>query len=79
MAYTYRNKKNGDVITLNRKAKSAYWEEVEPEEEETFEEETFKEETPDEDPLFDEIPEAEDAPEEPVEEALKKTGRRGKK
>lgn len=59
MAYTYRNKKTGDVIALGRRAKSAYWEEVEPEEEETFE--------------------AEDAPEEPVEETPKKTGRRGKK
>ena len=84
MAYTYRNKKTGDVITLNRKATTAFWEEVEPEEdgsfeEETFEEETFEEETFDEDPQFDELPEAEDALDEPVEEDPKKTGRRGKK
>lgn len=74
MAYTYRNKKTGDVIYLNRRAKTAFWEEVEPEEDESFEEETSEE-----DPLFDEIPEAEDASEEPAEEAPKKTSRRGKK
>lgn len=42
MAYTYRNKKTGEVIYLNRRAKSAFWEEVEPEEENS-EEETSEE------------------------------------
>ena len=80
MAYTYRNKKTGDVITLNRKATTAFWEEVDPEDAAFEEEDTFEEEeTHDEDPLFDEIPEAEDASEAPVEETPKKTGRRGKK
>lgn len=65
MAYTYRNKKSGEVIHLNHRAKSAFWEEVEPEQEDTFEEETFEEET------SEENPEQEEAP--------KKTGRRGKK
>ncbi|MBR2422604.1 MAG: hypothetical protein IKB09_09710 [Oscillospiraceae bacterium] len=44
MAYTYRNKKTGEVIYLNRRAKSAFWEEVEPEKEEIFEGEKPEEE-----------------------------------
>ena len=81
MAYAYRNKKSGEVVHLNHRAKSAFWEEVEHEEEKSFELETFEEEeTTDEDPLSDEIPEAEDAADEPAEEAPKKTSRsRGKK
>lgn len=54
MAYTYRNKKTGEVIHLNHRAKSVFWEEVEPEQEETFEEETFEED-----------PEQEEAPKKP--------------
>lgn len=42
MAYTYRNKKTGEVIYLNRRAKSAFWEEVEPEEENSEEETSEK-------------------------------------
>lgn len=51
MAYTYRNKKSGEVIHLNHRAKSAFWEEVEPEQEETFEDETSEE-----DPEQEEVP-----------------------
>lgn len=49
MAYTYRNKKTGEVIYLNRRAKSAFWEEVEPEEENS-EEETSEEPEPEKTP-----------------------------
>lgn len=44
MAYTYRNKKTGEVIYLNHRAKSAFWEEQLPEEE-ISEEEISEEET----------------------------------
>lgn len=74
MAYTYRNKKTGEVIYLNRRAKSAFWEEVEPEEEEIFEEDGIEE-----DLLSDMIPAVEVEPEAPVEEPPKKTTKsRGK-
>lgn len=81
MAYTYRNKKTGDVITLNRKATTAFWEEVDPEEAAFEDEDTIEEEdaSEGEDTLLDVIPESEDDSEEPVEEAPQKTGRRGKK
>lgn len=70
MAYTYRNKKTGEVIHLNHHAKSVFWEEVEPEQEEDFEEDSEQEDPGQEDP----------EQEEPVEEPPKKTGRgRGKK
>jgi len=68
MAYTYRNKKTGEVIYLNRRAKSAFWEEVGPEQEETFEEDDIGE-----DSLLDAIPAVEVEPEEPVEVPPKKT------
>ena len=42
MAYTYRNKKTGEVLYLNRRIKSVFWEEETPEEE-TSEEETTQE------------------------------------
>lgn len=74
MAYTYRNKKTGEVIYLNRRVNTAFWEEVEPEQEETFEEETFEEET------FEEDPEQENPEqEEPAEAPKKTTEGRGKK
>ena len=78
MAYTYRNKKTGEVIYLNRRVKTAFWEEVEPEEEttgdETPEEETTGDETPEE-----ETPEINEISGEAMEEAPKKTTRkRGK-
>ena len=68
MAYTYRNKKTGEVIYLNRRVKTAFWEEVEPEEE------TTGDETPEE-----ETPEINEISGEAMEEAPKKTTRkRGK-
>lgn len=74
MAYTYRNKKTGEEIYLNRRAKSAFWEEVEPEQEEMFVEDDIEE-----DSLPDAIPAVEVEPEEPVEEPPKKTAKsRGK-
>lgn len=84
MAYTYRNKKTGEVIYLNRRAKSAFWEEVEPEQEETFEEDDIEEDDIEEDdieenPLLDVIPAVEVEPEKPVEKPPKKTTKsRGK-
>lgn len=84
MAYAYRNKKTGEVIYLNRRAKSAFWEEVEPEEEsveeDTFEEDAFAEDDiEEEDPVPEAIPAVEVQPEEPAEEPPKKTTRkRGK-
>lgn len=72
MAYTYRNKKTGGVIYLNRRAKSAFWEEVEPEKE-----------TPEQDSAEDAAQEdvtSEEEPAEAEEKPPKKTGRsRGKK
>ena len=74
MAYTYRNKKTGEVIYLNRRVKSAFWEEETPEEE------------PFEDSTEDSVEEpAEEITKEPVEEITeepapkKATSRRGKK
>ena len=71
MAYTYRNKKTGEVLYLNRRIKSVFWEEETPEEETTLEdpeEETSEEET------------SQEAPEEePVAAPKKATRSRGKK
>ena len=60
MAYTYVNKKTGDVIYLNRRAKTAFWEEQVPEEE-TPEEESIEEESIEEESI-EEVPTEEPKP-----------------
>ena len=74
MAYTYVNKKTGEVIYLNRRVKTDFWEEKLPEEdapgEENFEEETNGEETPE-----TEIPEEVPAEEPKPKKAAKSRGK----
>ncbi len=76
MAYTYRNKKTGEVIYLNRRVKTAFWEEELPEEDDAQDQDDQEEEIQEDSEPVEESEIAEEA----AEEAPKKTGRsRGKK
>lgn len=76
MAYAYRNKKTGEVIYLNRRVKTAFWEEELPEEDDAQDQADQEKEIQEDSETMEESEPAE----EPAEEAPKKTSRsRGKK